>query len=130
MTTVFELKPYVNGRRLYTPVRVHLPRIKWTKENVVDYIVNCRKANGIPIFKTSFGGVDFELEGGAKAVLATCWGGKDGGSFLFVDVPKDEFEELKKRTGDWKYLINKYAPGKIVELMKYPVILETRRRLW
>jgi len=104
----------------------HLPKEKWSPETVKKFIIGCRvEENGIPMFRTQFAGKSFEVNK-SPAVLAVCWGGKEmpyPTSKVFVDIPKETFEELKKRVGDWKYLIERYGTAKEKELVyKAPVV--------
>jgi len=103
-------------------IEVKLPKIEWNPENIVKFIEGCRMSEGIPMFRTGYGGEDFEFAG-KKAAMGVCWGGTDTGSFLFVNIPEDEFEELKSRSGDWHILAIRYAPEKYKKLVKYPVRL-------
>ena len=113
-------------------VTAHLPIAEWNKESVVKFITKCRKAMGIPVFKTKYAGVEFKYKG-KPAVVATCWGGFNTGSWLFTDVPEKEFKELEERRGDWKFLLEKYAPEKLGELKiysryVYPLIWEELKK--
>ena len=97
-----------------------LPKKEWNAKNVMEFIEGCRVSHGIPMFKTGYGGEDFEVFG-KKAVMGVCWGGRDTGSVMFVGVPEEEHKELKMRSGDWHFLTIKYAPEKYKKLLKYPV---------
>ena len=92
--------------------------VPWTRENVCDFIYNCRVIdNGIPVFKTHYGGVPFIMDG-KYYVLAVCWLGKNtpyGCSKWFVDVPEDVFERLRVMKGDWKWLAEKYCSEEVKE---------------
>jgi len=49
----------------------HQPREEWNPKSVTDYIMQCRSASGIPMFRTGYGGEDFEVDS-KKAVMAVC----------------------------------------------------------
>jgi len=98
----------------------HQPREEWNAKGVADYIMVCRQSEGIPMFRTGYGGEDFEV-GGSKAVMATCWSGTDPKSKLFVGVPEDIFTEMKMRSGDWHFLLTRYSKERYAEAVKYPV---------
>jgi hypothetical protein len=53
--------------------------------------------------------------------MALCWAGTDPKSKLFVGVPKDIFNEMKMRSGDWHFILTRYAKEKYAEALKYPV---------
>jgi len=90
---------------------------EWKPEKVVDFILACRRDEGIPVFVTRFGKVRL---GG---VLAKCMFGHDGvKSRFFINVPAKEIENLEKSVGDWRVLINKYGkPREIEEAFKYGI---------
>jgi len=90
-------------------VQIHLPKSKWTKDNVVNYILACRADEGLPIFKTRFGGLPLESDG-KKAVMAICWGGHElVSSKAFVDVPEEDLKLIEESVSDWRKLIEKYG---------------------
>lgn len=101
----------------------HQPREEWSRKNVVDYIMACRMAEGIPMFRTGYGGEDFTVEG-KKATMAVCWAGTDPKSKLFTNVPKDMHERLKLRSGDWHFLLAEYDREKYAKAVKYPVLIK------
>jgi len=103
-------------------ITIHLPRAEWNKENVMKAIRGCREAHGIPQFVTGYAGEDFVV-GGKRATMFKCWGGRDTGSILFTDVPVEEHERLKMRSGDWHFLTVKFSPEEYEKLKKYPVEL-------
>jgi len=84
----------------------------WTRENVVSFIYNCRvRDNGIPVFKTHYGGQPFVIDS-SHYVLAVCWFGKNtpyGRSQWFSNVPKDLVDRMAKEKGDWRWLCDKYC---------------------
>ena len=101
-------------------IRFHLPKVVWSPEAVVDAIVDCRLVDrGLPMFRTRYV-EDFEYKG-KPAVMFICWAGKEtpaGRSVMFVDVPRDVYEEMKKRAGDWRWLIKKYKP-ELLEILDW-----------
>lgn len=89
---------------------------KWNKKDVVDFIVECRKDKGIPMFKVKFAGKKFEVNG-KPAVLAICWAGFDRvKSRMFYDIPKEDYELIEKSKEDWKLLLEKYGTEKDKEI--------------
>lgn len=108
-------------------IKLHLPRMKWNKDSVLSYIEACRKDKGLPIFKTKFAGIEFEIDR-KPAVMAVCWAGNDlVGSVVFTDVPKEDIELLEEGVGDWRRLVKKYAPEKLSELEKYGIFIKGGR---
>lgn len=101
-------------------ITVHLPREKWVPDKVVEYIRGCRMSGGIPMFKTGYAGQEFR-EDSKPASMAVCWGGTNGGSKMFTDIPEDIFSEMKAKVGDWKWLLSKYAPAEVEKLKGIPV---------
>lgn len=95
---------------------------KWTKESVIDAIERCRKDEGIPAFRTR---MVPPIPGVGRIVFFTCMGGKgtfSPDSITFVSVPEDDYELIKEKVGDWKYLVLKYeGHEKLKELLEYPV---------
>jgi len=96
------------------------PRTKWTAEQVVEFIKGCRESGGIPFFFTGYSGdfvVDME-----PAVKASCLGGVDsprGG--IFTHVPEETFDTIKKRSGDWHFLVTRHRPDLYEGLISRPV---------
>lgn len=100
--------------------------IPWTRENVCNFIYNCRVLdNGIPVFKTHYGGSPFIIDS-KYYVLAVCWLGKNtpyGCSKWFIDVPEDVFNRLRVIKGDWKWLTEKYCSEEVKEkIFTAPVV--------
>jgi predicted transcriptional regulator len=54
-------------------------------------------------------------------ITHNCWAGTDPGSKVFVNVPEDVFNEMKMRSGDWHFLLTRYAKERYAEAVKYPV---------
>ena len=77
--------------------------MNWRKV-VRDMIVECIKRDGVPIFRTRYGGVML-CRGNVCRVIMVCWGGGRG-SGGHVYVPRWLAEELDKRRGDFLYLAN------------------------
>ncbi|MFQ6067992.1 MAG: hypothetical protein ACE5KD_00455 [Candidatus Bathyarchaeia archaeon] len=98
----------------------HRPKEEWSPKGVTDYIMQCRSASGIPMFRTGYGGEDFEVEG-KKAVMAVCWAGTDPDSKLFINVPEEIHTRMKLRSGDWHFLMAEFRPDLYAEAKKYPV---------
>jgi hypothetical protein len=91
---------------------LHLPRYKYTPEQVILFIKRCLDAKGVPTFRTKYAGRPFEVDG-KKAVVVMCWGGegpnKEPFSRVFYDVPEEDYQIMEKLSGEWKYLLEKYA---------------------
>ena len=104
-------------------VTTHLPKVKWTRDNLVRFILGCRRDKGLPIFKTKFAGFQFEVDN-KPAVMAVCWAGQDmWGSQMFVDVPKEDIKLIEEGTGDWRRLIEKYGTPEEIKMAKSGFIL-------
>ena len=72
-------------------------------EGLIRYAIRCRIAGGHPIFRTRFGGVFRDW------VMAVCFGAADKVPVVdIVDVPPDLVEELRRYSGDWRYLRRRY----------------------
>lgn len=104
--------------------RSNIPKVQWNTEEVVKSIIACRVDDGgIPIFKTRYAGVPLSYSN-SNAVMFVCWGGKNTvGSKMFYNVPDDIFIELQRRTDDWHFLLEKYAPEEYEKALKAPVFL-------
>ena len=96
---------------------------EWNKENVVSFIMFCRRMEGIPQFVSRFAGRKLTM-GGKPAVLARCWGGR-GPEFsrYFKNVPEEDFKLIEESVGDWRKLLEKYAPEKLYEAKKYGIYI-------
>jgi len=91
----------------------------WNKRDVINFIMTCRRDEGIPMFKTRFAGRRFPRNG----VMAICWGGKGMApdSMMFINVPEDELRFLEENVGDWRRLLKKYNPRLLKEAERYYV---------
>jgi len=99
-------------------MRTKLPKEKWTPDAVKEYILECRKDKGIPMFKTKYAGVHLSI-GNSPATIAMCWAGEDVvGSKIFTDVPKSDIDLLEEGFGDWKRLLMKYGTARDLEEAK------------
>lgn len=99
---------------------LHLPRYKYSPEQVILFIKRCLDAGGVPTFRTKFAGRPFEVEG-KKAVVVMCWGGeanKEPFSRVFYDVPEEDYQIMEKLSGEWKYLLEKYKDIDVKKLEK------------
>lgn len=87
---------------------------KWNPVSVKDFILNCRADEGIPMFKTKFGGLRVW---GKHGVLAVCWGGHGNAkdSVVFTDVPDEDIKLIEEGFNDWRRLLQKYGTPKDVE---------------
>jgi hypothetical protein len=88
---------------------------EWEPRKVVEWILACRKDEGIPMFKSKFAGVHFQVEG-KPAVMGVCWAGRDGvGMVMFKDVPESDVRLIEEGVGDWRKLIEKYGSREEIE---------------
>ena len=99
-------------------ITIHLPRVEYSPESVTRFIVACLRAEGVPMFKTKFAGRPYRIEG-KPSVVAVCYGGGWGEPFsrVFVGVPPEELKLIKERVGEWRILLEKYAPEKLKEIL-------------
>lgn len=73
--------------------------------NVAGFIVECANTNGIPMFRTRFGGRRFD-----GLVLGICWGVRGAvPSRWFRNVPPEDLQHLEEGPGDWTWLLQKYG---------------------
>lgn len=83
-------------------------------QNVGKWITQCRAIEGAritPMFRTAYGGKDY-IKDGVRYVLGVCWGSKGAQpSKWFRDVPEEDWQMMKSKTGDWRALIEKYGIG-------------------
>ena len=78
--------------------------IDW-KPHVANFISDCLDADGVPMFRTRFGGRRFD-----GLVLGICWGVKGAvPSVWFKAIPHEDLERLEAKTGDWHWLLAKYG---------------------
>jgi len=98
---------------------------KWEPKKVVEWIVACRKDYGVPMFKSHYARLHYQVKG-KPAVLAICWGGYDGTpSVMFTDVPKEDLELIEESIGDWRKLLRKYGtPEELEEAESYGIYLK------
>jgi len=100
----------------------HMPIEDW--KNVADWIVACRKQGGLPLFQTHFAGFRWKIDN-KNAVRAVCYAGEgEEMSRYFYNVPEEDIKMIEEKTGDWYYILQKYAPEKLEEAKKYPLILK------
>jgi hypothetical protein len=96
-------------------ITTHLPFEEWEPRKVVEWILACRKDEGIPMFKSRFAGVPFKIDK-ENAVMSICWAGHDGvGSIMFKNVPESDLKLIEEGVGDWRKLITKYGSSKEIE---------------
>lgn len=98
---------------------------KWNPKTVTEWILACRRDEGIPMFKTKFAGLQFSIKN-KPAVLAVCWGGHDTApSVMFTHVPHNDLKLIEEGIGDWRRLIEKYGTEEEKrEAFKYGVRLK------
>jgi len=99
----------------------HLPKYKYTPENVVLFIKRCLDAKGLPIFRTKYAGMPIEVDG-KRGVVAICFGGvgpnKEPHSRVFYDVPEEDLYLMEKLTGEWRELLEKYLKEVDIEKLE------------
>ena len=106
---------YVKGHKLVE---------EWSPNNVVNFILACRRQGGIPMFMTHFAGMRFKYDS-SNAVLSKCWGGSgEEISRYFYKVPEKDVETIEEGTGDWRKLMLEYAPEKMPEAEKYGIYIK------
>ncbi|MHA1866363.1 MAG: hypothetical protein ACTSWZ_07645 [Candidatus Heimdallarchaeaceae archaeon] len=98
---------------------------KWEPRKVVDWIIACRRDEGIPMFKTKFARLPFKV-GGEPATMAICWSGHDGvPSVMFTHVPKNDLKLIEEGFGDWRKILTKYGTKRdIEEAEKYGIYIK------
>jgi hypothetical protein len=80
-------------------IELHVPRKKWSPEEVKSFVVACRTQGGVPMFRTRYAGERFRGDG----VMAICYAGPLM-TTVFEDVPPEEIEKMEKMVGEWKLL--------------------------
>ena len=86
---------------------------------IKEFILKCRRDEGIPMFKTKFAGKTFE-----NKVLAVCWGGRDGLDSMWIDVSPETFKFLEEGREDWIRFMEKYGtPEEIKEAYRYGIYI-------
>lgn len=98
---------------------------EWEAKKVVNWILKCRKDEGIPMFKTKFAGLHFKVDS-EPAVMAICWGGHDGvPSVIFTKVSKEDLEIIEEGIGDWRKILEKHGTKyDIEEAERYGIYLK------
>lgn len=82
------------------------------REHVVEWIEKCRKARGIPMFRTKYGGVEFLDREGRPMMLGVCWMRSDEvPSTWFYNVPEKAYEIAENYLGEWRWFLWKYGGG-------------------
>jgi len=108
-------------------VEGHLPFEQWNKKNLVDWVLACRKQGGYPMFISRFAGKKWKFKG-TNAVQGKCFAGEGPEiSVYFVGVPDEDEKLINEGTQDWVKLMKKYAPDKLKEAEKYPLIIKSGR---
>jgi len=99
-------------------MKTKLPKERWTPSAVRNFILECRRDLGIPMFKTKYANVPLTIDGKPVAI-AICWAGEDFvDSRVFTDVPKEDIKLMEEGFGDWKRLLLKYGTEKDLEEAK------------
>lgn len=102
--------------------------VKWSREAVVDFIMRCRRDEGIPMFIPDMTGLELMYEG-RPAVMAKCWAGRGTApdSMVFVDVPREDVEFIRAGRSDWRRLLTRFAPEKMAEASRYGIYIHGYR---
>jgi hypothetical protein len=87
-------------------IELHVPRKKWSPEEVKSFVVACRTQGGVPMFRTRYAGERFRGDG----VMAICYAGPLM-TTVFEDVPPEEIEKMEKMVGEWKLLAPELSSG-------------------
>lgn len=82
------------------------------KTHVADWIQKVIADKAIPMMRTKYGKKRF-----GNIVLGTAWGGLGAVEGVwFKNVPEEDIKAMEAATGDWRWILKKYAPGKELEL--------------
>ncbi|HDO19246.1 MAG TPA: hypothetical protein ENG74_00810 [Thermoplasmatales archaeon] len=89
--------------------------VDWNRY-VGDFIYQCRRDGGVPMFKTKYAGKRFEI-GSKPAVLGICYGGRGMAkdSQWFKNIPEHELELVERETGEWRELAIRHLPWEKAE---------------
>lgn len=89
--------------------------VDWNRY-VGDFIYQCRRDGGVPMFKTKYAGKRFEI-GNKPAVLGICYGGRGMAkdSQWFKNIPEHELELVERETGEWRELAIRHLPWEKAE---------------
>jgi len=93
---------------------VVVPIERWSPEKVVEFIRECRRLGGTPMFRAHVSGVPLRLEEEGNVALAVCWG--TGGiralrSILFTHIPEEDYRVILEESGEWRIFLSKYGRG-------------------
>ncbi|MCC6051542.1 MAG: hypothetical protein LM580_12590 [Thermofilum sp.] len=85
---------------------------RWSPEKVVEFIRECRRLGGTPMFRARVGGVPLRTVEEGNVALAVCWG--TGGlkavkSVLFTHIPEEDYRVILEERGEWRILLGKYG---------------------
>ena len=85
---------------------------RWSPEKVVEFIRECRRLGGTPMFRARVGGVPLRTVEDGNVALAVCWG--TGGlkavkSVLFTHIPEEDYKTILEERGEWRILLGKYG---------------------
>jgi len=106
------------------PIRLHSPRVRWSKEKEIEIGLTCRRQEGYPMYLSKFAEIPFRVEG-EPAFMMKCWGGKGPEiTTVFTHVPKEEIKDIEEDIGDWARRIKKFGtPEQIRENEEYGIYI-------
>ena len=91
-----------------------MPIERWSPERVVEFIRECRRLGGTPMFRARVGGVPLRTMEEGNVALAVCWG--TGGiralrSVLLTHIPEEDYQVILEERGEWRVFLSKYGWG-------------------
>jgi len=92
-----------------------VPVERWSPEKVVEFIRECRKLGGVPMFRARVGGIPLKTAEEGNVALAVCWGtGSDGSlrsvrSIIFTHIPDRDYEVILEERGEWRIFLEMYG---------------------
>jgi len=91
-----------------------VPVERWSPERVVEFIRECRRLGGVPMFRARLGGVPLRSAEEGNMALAVCWGAGEGDlralrSVLFTHIPERDFQIILEESGEWRAFLELYG---------------------
>jgi len=91
----------------------------WLPERVKNFIVACRRNEGLPVFRTRVLGKKVK-----DYVFGMCWGAEEKvPSKVFMILPEEKVDYLKEDDDDWKRLLKRWGFTKELEECEWYDIL-------